>query len=348
MIEVSQFTRVLLCIIVCGCFSAHMGWAQASSSFDRGMSEFRAGNYSSAVTLFAETEAALPGTTDALLYEGKCQVNLKDFAGAESSLRSFIKFHPDSADAMYLLGFVLNRENRAADSLAIYTSAASITMPSSDDLKIVGLDYILLDDYADGIKWLEKSVAFDDQNKDAWYYLGRAYYTKGRLADARRAFQKVLELDPRDIRAEDNIGLIYETSGDTAAAIDAYRKAIAWQKDDLQHSEQPYVNLGNLLMEQGQTDEALGLLERAASIAPSSAYCHLTLGKYYRKAGRLKDAQRELEKATQLEPHNAAAHYQLGRLYKDVHNLGRAEQEFKRADELKAQQAGVGSLGSNH
>jgi tetratricopeptide (TPR) repeat protein len=74
-----------------------------------------------------------------------------------------------------------------------------------------------LNDYPDGIKWLEKSVGFDRTNKDAWYFLGRAYYTKARFADAHQAFQKVLDLDPRNVRAEDNIGLIYETSGDAAA-----------------------------------------------------------------------------------------------------------------------------------
>jgi len=322
-------------------FATPFAGAQSTSTFDRAMSEFHAGNYSSAAALFSEADATAPGRTDALLYEAKSLVSLQNFPGAEKALRTYTGSHANSSDALYLLGFVLNRENRAAESLAIYTKAAAITTPTSDDLKIVGLDYILLNDYPDGIKWLEKSVSFDSTNKDAWYFLGRAYYTKARLADAHRAFQKVLNLDPRNVRAEDNIGLIYETSGDTAAAIDAYRNAIAWQTNDLKPSEQPYVNLGNLLMEQGQTEEALGLLEKAVAIAPKSAYCHLTLGENYRKAGRLKDARHELEEATQLDPENAVAHYQLGRLYKDIHDVSRAQAEFKRASQLKTQEAGL-------
>lgn len=317
--------------------------AQSSTAFSRGMNEFRAGHYSSAAALFAEADSSSPGTTDALLYRAKSLVNLQNFPDAEKSLRTYIGSHANSSDALYLLGFVLNRENRAAESLAAYTKAAAIAKPTSDDLKIVGLDYILLNDYADGIKWLEKSVAFDSANKDAWYFLGRAYYTKARLADAHRAFQTVLDLDPHNVRAEDNIGLIYETGGDTAAAIKAYRQAISWQKDNLQPNEQPYVNLGNLLMEQGRTEDALGVLEKAVIIAPKNAYCHLTLGEYYRKAGRLKDAQHELEQATELDPENSVAHYQLGRAYKDLHELARAQAEFKRAADLKTQQAGLNS-----
>src|SRR5205807_3171840 len=130
--------------------------------------------------------------TDALLYQAKALVHLQDFAGAEHALRGYVRSHRDSSDALYMLGFVLNRENRPSDSLASYTQAAAITRPTADDLKIVGLDYVLLDDYADAIKWLEKAVALDGTSKDALYYLGRVYYMKARLGEARTAFQKIL------------------------------------------------------------------------------------------------------------------------------------------------------------
>lgn len=322
--------------------------AQSSSAFDRGLAEFRAGNYPLAAALFTDAEAASPGATDALLYQAKSLVHLQDFAGAERALRSYALPHRDSADALYMLGFVLNRENRPAESLASYTQAAAITRPTADDLKIVGLDYVLLDDYADAIKWLEKAAALDETNQDVWYYLGRAYYTKARFLEARKAFLKILELDPGNVRAENNLGLIFESNGEPAAAIEAYRRAIAWQEQTLRPSEQPYVNLGNLLMEQGQTKEAIGPLEKAVALAPNNPFCRLTLGVYYRKVGQMEGAQRELERATQLEPDNAVAHYQLGRLYKEIHALDRAQAEFDRTAELQSRAAGPQSAAPNH
>jgi len=295
------------------------------------MAEFRAGNYSSAAVLFADAETASPGATDALLYQAKSLVHNQDFAGAERALHSYVPSHPDSSDALYMLGFVMNRQNRPAESLASYTKAAAITRPMADDLKIVGLDYALLNDYADAIKWLEKAVALDGTNKDAWYYLGRAYYTKSRLDEARRAYLTVLDLDPRDARAENNLGLIFESSGEPEAAIEAYRKAIAWQEQSPHPSEQPYVNLGNLLMEQDRAPEAVGPLEKAVAFAPENAFCHLTLGVYYRKLGQVELARRELESAARLDPENAVAHYQLGRLYKDMHDMDREQAELDRA-----------------
>ena len=167
------------------------------------------------------------------------------------------------------------------------TQAAAITHPTSDDLKVVGLDYVLLNDYADASQWLEKAVVLDGTNKDAWYYLGRAYYTKARLVEARKAFQTILDLDPSNAKAENNLGLIFETEGKPAEAIEAYRKAIAWQEQSSQISEQPYVNLGNILAEQGRSQEAVAPLEKAVALAPNDAYCHITLGVLYRKIGEM-------------------------------------------------------------
>jgi tetratricopeptide (TPR) repeat protein len=329
----------LICLVMLYLLGGFRSSAQSSGNYDRAVSEFRAGNYSAAASLFADAEAASPGTTEALLYRAKALVHLQDFAGAEKALHRYVQSHRDSSDALYMLGFVLNRENRPADSLASYTQAAAITPPTAEDLKIVGLDYVLLDDYADAIKWLEKAVALDAANKDAWYYLGRAYYTKGRLSEARKAFQTILDLDPRNAKAENNLGLILQTEGQPAAAMEAYRKAIAWQRQSSQLSEQPYVNLGNVLMEQGQIKEAIGPLEEAVALAPNNAFCHLTLGVYYRKAGQMKSAQRELVRAIQLDPDNAVAHYQLGRLFKETHDLNRAKAEFERTAELQSRAA---------
>lgn len=330
-------------LIAC-CFAlllalAPQGQSQSHEEFDRGLASFQAGDYATAVELLVQAEATAPGETDALLYEAKSLVHLKDFPGAATALNSYLSAHPDSADALYLLGFVLHRQNQPAESLRMYTKAAAHTTPTADDLKIVGLDYILLNDYADAIHWFEKAVELDAKNKDAWYYLGRANYTRGRLTEARRAFSTVLEIDARDSRAENNLGLILETEGQPAAAIEAYRRAIAWQEQSSQINEQPYVNLGNLLMEQGQTKDAATFLEKAVSLAPNNAFCHIKLGVYYRETGQLQSAQRELENATRLEPDNAAAHYQLGRVYKEMHRLDWAKKEFDRTAELQSRAA---------
>lgn len=330
--------RVLVSFLV-ACVCAIAISAQTSGDLAPGLSEFNKGNFSSAAALFARAEEAAPGMTDALLYESKAYIHLEQFAAAEGVLRRYLLAHAASGDALYLLGYVLHREGKPIESLDTYTKAAQHRMPAGDDLKIVGLNYVLLNDYPDAIKWLEKAVEAEPKNKEAWYFLGRAYYTKSRLPEARKAFFTVLEVDPHNAKAENNLGLILESEAQPEAAMDAYRKAIQWQEQGARSSEQPYLNLGSLLMEQSRVSDAIPLLQKAVELAPGDATCRLKLGTAYLRVGKLIDAQRDLEKAVQFAPDDPAAHYQLGKLYKEMKALDRAKAEFDRTAELQSRAA---------
>jgi tetratricopeptide (TPR) repeat protein len=313
-------------------------FGQAGDDYEKAKAAFQNGQYLEAASLFEAVEAAAPGKTDALLYSAKAHIHLQRFGDAERSLRSYLEMNPSSASGYYLLGFVLHRENKPKDSLAMYTKAATITPPTGDDLKIVALDYELLNDNADAIRWLERSVAMAPNNKDAWYFLGRAYYTASRLPDSRKAFEEVLRLDPQDAKAENNLGLIFESGGKTDDAIAAYRHAIAWQKENAPSPEQPYLNLGSLLVTLDRTEEAISPLQKAAELASTNAQCHLRLGTAYLHLNRLVEAQKELLEAVRLSPQDAAAHYQLGRYYKQVKNMDAAKAEFDRVSEIQSRE----------
>jgi len=312
---------------------------QINGEYEAGAAAFRAGDYATAADWFAKADAAAPGATDALIYRAKSLVHLQNFSSSESALRRYIALHADSDEALYLLGFVLNRQNRPKESLEIYTRAAAVKTPTGDDLKIVGLDYVLLSDYPNAIKWLEKAVQLEPKNKDAWYYLGRAYYTRGLLPESRRAFQATLQLDSRDARAENNLGLILESEAKPNEALDAYRKAIEWQKETKRQSEQPYLNLGSLLLELDRAQESIAPLEKAVELSANNASCHLKLGTAYLRTNKLPEAQRELEMAERLDAENAAIHYQLGMFYKQTHQTDKAKIEFQRTEELQSRAA---------
>ena len=311
-------------------------FGQTEDGYEKAKAAFQSGQYLEAVSLFEAVESASPGKTDALLYSAKASIHLQKFVGAENTLRRYLERNPESANGYYLLGYVLNRENRPAESLEIYTRATKITAPTGDDLKIVALDYELLNDNSEAIRWLERSVAMDPENKEAWYYLGRAYYTATRIPDARAAFEHVLRLQPQDPRAENNLGLIFESGGKTDDALAAYRNAIAWQEDNAPSAEQPFLNLGSLLVTLDRAEEAISPLRKAAELASTNSQCHMRLGTAYLHLNRLDEAQKELLEAVRLNPQDATAHYQLGRYYKQVKNIEAAKREFDRVSEIQS------------
>jgi tetratricopeptide (TPR) repeat protein len=270
---------------------------------------------------------------------------------AEQSVRKYLASHPESAAAHFLLGYILFREiqakasieghpdtafedAKAKESLAEYTAGAKYRPPSASDLKVVALDYILLGDYLDADKWLSKSLQWNPNDSDGWYYLGRTRYNENRYQEAIAAFEQCLKLDPKNVKAEDNLGLSYAALGHTEDAIAAYRQAMAWQEHELKKEPGPFINFGILLLDQNRFAEAIPYFVQAIEISPQEPRAHEQLGKTYWHLDQLKQAQGELEKAVQLDPQNASLHYQLGQVYRKEGFTEKAKREIFRSSEL--------------
>src|SRR5258708_31819195 len=100
MIKCRAKTGFFLSLVMVWLFCGLPGSAQSGADFDRGVAEFRAGNYSSAAALFARAEAASPGATDALFYQAKSLVHLQYFSRAQRALHSYVTSHRHSSDAL--------------------------------------------------------------------------------------------------------------------------------------------------------------------------------------------------------------------------------------------------------
>ena len=257
-----------------------------------------------------------------------------DFKGAEAELRARMAADGRPAEAGFLLGYVLLRQNRPKESLAEYTRAATLRTPAAEDLKNVADDYVLLEDFADADRWMLRAVRMSEKDADLWYGLGRIRYSLQRFQDAVVCFQKALVLAPGNVKAENNLGLAYEGLNRRDDAVVAYRQALEWQKDAAHPSEQPMLNLAIVYVDEEKLDEALPLLKKAAEIAPGNARIHEQLGQVFLKQSKAEEARVEFEKAVDLAPDRGAYHYLLGRTY---HRLGledKAKVEMDRAAAL--------------
>lgn len=235
---------------------------------------------------------------------------------AEQQARAYVQSHGDSADAHFLLGYILFEEQRAKDSLAEYTEGAKYKKPSAYDLETVGGDYVLLKDYPDADKWFTKSAEWNPGNFRVLYYLARTKYNENRFDEAVSLFQQCLKLDSRSVKAEDNLGLSYQGLNRNEEAIAAFRTAISWQADAAEKDANPYLDLGSLLVDLDRTAEALPLLQLAAQLSPQDMRMHRALGKAYLRLNELEKAQAELERSAALAPQDAPIHFMLAQLYR--------------------------------
>jgi len=147
-------------------------------------------------------------------------------------------------------------------------------------------------------------------------------------------FLKCLQRDPKNVKAEDNLGLCYEGLGRTDDAVTAYRAAIAWQADAKEKNSGPYINLGNILVENGHSSEAIPYLTEAIRLSPEDLRAHRALGKAYLHDNQIEKAQTEFEKCIQIAPKNAPAHFMLAQVYRKRGLLDKARTETQRYAEL--------------
>lgn len=246
---------------------------------------------------------------------------------AETVLRGYLRNDPSSAEAHYLLGDVLFREQKARESLAEFTAGAKFKHPGASELRIVASDYVLLGDFADADKWFSEVTAETPNDAGAWYLLGRTKYNENRFAEAIASFERVLALRPHDVQAEDNLGLSQQGLGHTDQAKIAFQNAIAWQRDKPADA-QPYLNLGTLLIDQGDLAGAIQHLTKAAALAPDNPRIHEELGRASQTQGDFEEAQSQLERAVKLAPNAAALHFKLGQIYRHRGLNDRAQEEF--------------------
>lgn len=282
---------------------------------------------------------------------------------AEEAARAYLKTRNDSAEGHFLLGTILFRriqadavqsqpapgkaellrpddqdfrEGKARASLAEFTEGAKYAKPSAGDLKIVAMDYVLLGSYADASKWLTQSLEWNPKDAEAWYYLGRSKYNENRFAEAIEAFSKCLALEPRNIKAESNLGLAYAGLNRVTEAAAAFHTAMEWESGSSRKIAEPYIGLGDLLLQQNRADEAVTNLEEAVRIDPRESRAREKLASAYLALKRPAEARNELEAAVELDPNRASLHYLLASSYRQLGLADKAAGELRKFEELKA------------
>ena len=124
------------------------------------------------------------------------------------------------------------------------------------------------------------------------FRLGRALllqsHDPANLREARKEFEAELALSPSDAVAEYQVGQILQTEQNPAAAA-RFEKAVSLNPD----FAEALVALAKTRSDARKYGEAIGLLERAVKLQPSSESAHYGLMMAYRNAGRMDDARRE-------------------------------------------------------
>ncbi len=146
---------------------------------------------------------------------------------------------------------------------------------------------------------------------DTAYYLGFAYFKRGRLVSAERWLKEAVRVDPKDSRAQYQLGLVYRRQGRAAEA----KKALALSE----HLRQGDASASQLRLDcrqkldQGLTAEARAVCDQLYD--PDDAERLTELGTIYAQHGNLEAALKPLRRAAELAPRSPQMQYNVALAY---------------------------------
>ena len=113
-------------------------------------------------------------------------------------------------------------------------------------------------------------------------------------------------------------------------AIEAYRRVLAKRP----HWVDAHINLGTLLYEQGERDEAARCYREAVELEPHNPLAQFNLGSVLDELGQSTPAREHLRRAVFLKPDYADAHYNLALVCEKLAAHAEARRHWRRSLEL--------------
>src|SRR5439155_438364 len=116
-------------------------------------------------------------------------------------------------------------------------------------------------------------------------------------------YTATLRKNPGCWMAHYNLGIVLTDQGDIDQAIDHYQHAVALRPA---YAEAHY-NLASALLRNGRTDEAIIHYQKLLQLYPENADAHANLGSAFVAKGGVRDALTEYTRAIEIAPENVAA-----------------------------------------
>jgi tetratricopeptide (TPR) repeat protein len=157
----------------------------------------------------------------------------------------------------------------------------------------------------------------------------------GQLTDAQSLCRQILEQDPAHAEATHLLGFLAHVSGDSQTALGLIERAAELEPGNPVYQH----NLGDLHSAMGQMEQAEACLRKALELKPDFASAAIKLGIVMEQKNQLEDAVQLYRRAIELEPHIAAGYCNLGDALQKQRKLDEALEQYNIAIRLNPNMA---------
>ncbi len=198
-----------------------------------------------------------------------------DPGGAEQLCRAILRVDPDHAEALNLLGVVLQNLGRVDESVAALSRAIEIDPEFPDAHSNLARALRFHGQEGPAAAAARRATELDPELGEAWQHLGFALITLGQSAEGLAALREAVARAPDAVDLHVGIGVAAQSLGDHEAAAAAWREVLRLQPNRID----AMVNLSIALTGMERLDEALALQRRALEHVPGDMIALAALAK---------------------------------------------------------------------
>jgi Flp pilus assembly protein TadD len=168
--------------------------------------------------------------------------------------------------------------------------------------------------------------------------LGTLTWRQSRMyTDMETLWRTTLERNPDCWMAQNDLGAILYEKGQADQAIILFRKSLEIEPGNAE----THNNLGAALDKKGQLDEAIAQFQKAVAIRPDFAEAYRNLGDVLLRKGRVDEAILQFQEAVAIRPDIAKAHHNLADALLQKGRVDEAILQFQEMLKIQPEAAGV-------
>jgi tetratricopeptide (TPR) repeat protein/TolB-like protein len=255
---------------------------------------------------------------------------------ARDSINEALRLDPQDVSVRLSLAAIYRGMGRVKEATEELRRVTQLHPESDDAHRLLGQLLIDAGQLEAGLTAIKDAIRLRPQYWAHHYGLGSSLYAAGRYREAIPAFQRVVELQPDSSWGYQMLGASSHMLDDAASAKRYYERAI------LLGNPKAHTNLGTLLYDAGQYDEAVSHHEQATKLQPTSPFNHHNLGDALSRLGRRAEGVAEYRRAEDLcrqrlevAPRDAATMATLAMLESKLGHPADAERHMVRAVEIE-------------
>ena len=282
-----------------------------------------------------------PASPEVLYMLAGMYTEQRRLAEASALYTRVLEASPDNFDALVDLSEVERELGEPEKSAAHLYAAKKLAAGSTVSLLHFSQVCAHRHMYVDARDALQKVIAEDSRNREAWYQLGLAQFRIGEPQAAEEDFRTALRLSEHDEWSRVGLGAVLMSSGRQAEAAAEFHRVL----EENSKCAAAHYYLGEIDREKGELNSAVHELEQAVNYARRDARPWAALGRLQLAQHHLGPARLSLQKAIDLDPASATAHYYMAMLLRESGETEAAKKEIERFSESRSQEKKKGIVG---